>query len=111
MKNFLLLFKGGIDPDRNPAAFEKNMILWNQWIGGLANEGKVVGAERLASGGVLIKGRNKQVVDGPYTESKDIIGGYLLIHAQDQKTACDIAMGCPIYENDGAVEVREVVKM
>jgi hypothetical protein len=111
MKNFLLVFKGGIDPGKNPAAYESNMSLWNQWIGSLAAEGKVVGAERLASDGILIKGKSKQVVDGPYTESKDMIGGYLLINAPDQKTACDIAMGCPIYENDGAVEVREVVKM
>jgi hypothetical protein len=39
------------------------------------------------------------------------VGGYTLIEAKDLAQAAQLAGGCPIFEYDGLVEVRPVMKM
>jgi len=56
----------------------------------------------------LLKGA-KQITDGPYAESKEIVGGYLGIKANDLDEAIEIAKGCPIFDYDGSTEVREIL--
>ena len=51
------------------------------------------------------------MTDGPFAEAKDIVGGYTLIEARDLDQAVELSKGCPIFEVDGAVEVRPVMKM
>jgi len=46
------------------------------------------------------------VIDGPYTESKDIVGGYYLIQAATGAEALAIAQRCPHLANGGSVELR-----
>jgi hypothetical protein len=41
---------------------------------------------------------------------KDTIGGYITVESESYEKAVAIAKGCPILENDGYVEVREVIK-
>ena len=74
----------------------------------LAKEGRNSGGQRLTPGGAVLRGKTKQVSDGPYTESKEIVGGYLLIKAKDFAEAMTLAEGCPIFHYDGICEVREV---
>lgn len=54
----------------------------------------------------LIDGRIK---DGPFTETKEAIGGFYIIEAKSYDEAVEIAKGCPtlLYQG-GYVEVREV---
>src|SRR5881409_2350550 len=61
--------------------------------------------------GKLVKGKQKTVTDGPFAETKDIVGGYTLIEARDLDQAVELSKGCPIFEVEGAVEVRPVRKM
>jgi hypothetical protein len=56
---------------------------------------------------VRLKDGAAQVLDGPYAESREQLGGYLLIEAPDQATALDWAARCPGVRY-GAVEVREI---
>jgi hypothetical protein len=56
--------------------------------------------------GKVVWGQNKTVTDGLYEETKDIIGGYVLIQAEDLDEAADVAAGCPILEAGGCAEVR-----
>jgi hypothetical protein len=53
-------------------------------------------------------GSNQQISDGPFAEAKEIDGGYLAIKAADLIEAIEVAKGCPIFDNDGITEVREV---
>ena len=53
-----------------------------------------------------MKGKKKTVVDGPFAEAKDLVGGYLLVTADNLDDAAELARGCPILEVDGAVEIR-----
>jgi hypothetical protein len=41
--------------------------------------------------------------------NEDMIGGYVVIEANDYAAAVAVAKGCPILENGGAVEVREII--
>ena len=61
--------------------------------------------------GKLVKGKQKNVTDGPFAEAKDIVGGYTLIEARDLEQAVELSKGCPILEVEGAVEVRPVMKI
>ncbi len=51
------------------------------------------------------------VTDGPYAESKEVVGGFFIIAAKDYEEACKIAQGCPHLKHYGRVEVRQIDKM
>lgn len=51
------------------------------------------------------------MIDGPFAEAKDLIGGFTLIEARDLDHAVELAKGCPIFEFDGGVEVRPIRKL
>jgi hypothetical protein len=48
---------------------------------------------------------------GPFAEAKDVVGGYTLIEAEDLSEAVELSKSCPIFEVEGAVEVRPVMKL
>ena len=55
--------------------------------------------------------KGKVVSDGPFAEGKEIVGGYLIVNAADLDEAAEISKGCPIFKNNGEVEVREILSM
>lgn len=65
--------------------------------------------ESLRSEGVRIANRNgKRVrVDGPFAETKELLGGFFLLNCEDREQAIAIASQCPAAEW-ATVEVREL---
>jgi hypothetical protein len=114
MSKFLYLFRThgeGFKP-ASPEEMERMMKAWMDWIDGLRQAGHLVQTgERLQPSGKVLRGKAKAVTDGPYAESKDLVGGYLLVQARDLDEAAELAKGCPIFGIDGLVEVRPVVSM
>ena len=53
---------------------------------------------------------NRQVQDGPYADSKEPLGGYMIFDVEDLDTALDWAARCPAAAY-GAVELRPIHKM
>jgi hypothetical protein len=53
-------------------------------------------------------GPNQVVTDGPYAETKEIIGGYWIITAANYGEAVKLASTCPSLEFGSRIEVREV---
>ena len=51
---------------------------------------------------------NAAVTDGPFTEVKDILLGFIIVTARDLDDAVGIAGGCPIAIGGGSVEVRPI---
>ena len=51
------------------------------------------------------------ITDGPFAESKEIVGGYFIVKANSIDEAAAIAKGCPDFELGSSVEVREVMVM
>jgi len=110
MKDFLYLFRGG-NAGTTPEDRQRSMQRWRAWIEQLTKVGKFKGGFPLESGGKIISGANKVVTDGPFPESKEVVGGYLLVSAKDLAEAVELSKGCPIYTEGGAVEVRPIVEM
>ena len=59
---------------------------------------------------VRVDGGKRTVTDGPFTEAKEVIGGYYLIQVKSKDEAVEWAARCP-GASGGGVEVREVVDM
>jgi hypothetical protein len=111
MSQFVYLYRGG-EAGRSPERIEQMMQKWMAWFKQLADEGHIKDrGQPLERIGKLVKGKQKAVTDGPFAEAKDIVGGYTLIEARDLEQAVELSKGCPIFENEGAVEVRPVMKL
>ncbi|MBD0278116.1 MAG: hypothetical protein ICV51_03405 [Flavisolibacter sp.] len=111
MEKFMLIFQGGGNPNQSPEAMQAHMGKWMAWIDQLNKDGKFISGEPLTPGGKLVSGPNKAITDGPYTEGKEVVGGYFLVNANNYDEAVEIAKGCPDYEYGGSVQVRQVMKM
>ena len=107
----MLIFHGGMAGDQSPESMQSHMGKWMAWIDKLNSEGKYVAGEPLIPGGKLVSGKNKTVTDGPYTEGKEVVGGFFIINANSLDEATVIAKDCPDYELGGSVQVRQVMKM
>lgn len=92
----------------SPEEMQKNMEAWTGWINGLAEKGIFVSGEPLGKEGQVVTGKKKVVTDGPFAESKEVVGGYLVVNAGSLNDATEIAKNCPIYETGGTTEVREI---
>ncbi len=114
MSEFLLLFRGGdhAQLQDSPEKWQAHMQKWMQWMGGLQQEGKFLGAQPLQPTGKVVTGNKTVITDGPYMEGKEMVGGYLMCKANDYDEAVEISKGCPILEfEDGIVEVREIKEL
>lgn len=114
MEKFMYLFRGGETHVHNAKDSEevKTYIQsWMTWMQGLGQKGILAGGEPLQTIGKQINGKNKVVTDGPFIEGNEMVGGYLIVNAKDINEAVEIANGCPIFEEDGKLEVRPLQKL
>ena len=107
----MLIFQGGQLEGLSPEAMEAQMGKWMAWVERLNKEGRYVSGEPLLPGGKLVTGSKKTVTDGPYTEGKEVVGGYFVVNAGNMQEAVEIAKDCPDYEYGGSVQVRQVMKL
>ena len=95
-----------------PERAQQSMQRWMAWMRELEIQGHMKDrGQPLEAEGKVVKGDGKLITDGPYAESKDIVGGYTLVQAKDLTHAAELAKGCPIFERGGLVEVRPVMEM
>ena len=101
----------------SPAEMQKILEKYMTWTGGLPKAGKLDHGHKLKDGeGRVIgkfggeKGSKVTVTDGPYMESKEIMGGYWVINATDYDEAQALIMDCP-HLQFGTLEIRQVDEM
>ena len=94
----------------SPEQMQDNIKQWQDWIGGIAAQGKFVSTNRLGFEGKTLK-PNNIITDGPYAEVKEILGGYVIVKANSLDEAILLAQGCPILFIGGHVEVRNILQM
>ena len=58
---------------------------------------------------VSYKEGRRVVVDGPFTEAKEVVGGYYVINVKSREEAIEWAGKCPGARHGGGVELREVM--
>ena len=110
----MLIFHGGSDvaPEmRAPEAMQALMGKWFAWVEKLKKEGRYVSGEPLEPKGKFIAGPNKVVTDGPFAESKELVGGFFIVEAKNLDDAVTLCDGYPDFKFNGKVQVRPVQKM
>jgi len=108
MGKFLFIYRSNKDirESLSPEEMQKTHQKWQAWIAegfqkgwlldagnGLKTEGRVVNAKKV-------------ITDGPFVESKDVVGGYAIVQTDTIDAAAEFAKGCPILLMGGTVEVR-----
>ena len=112
-QDYMFLFIGGQEAMKtfSPEEMQQHMEKWTRWMASMQEQGIFKGGNPLEQGGKTISGREKLVHDGPFAEAKEVVGGYIMISASSLEEATEIGKGCPIFENDGRVEVRTIRPM
>ena len=100
----------GMSPEEMQKAIEKYMA----WGARLRTSGILIASDKLTDDpGRVMRGRNGQVrvTDGPYSETKEVLGGYYTIEAASYEEAMDRARDCPHLTYGGTIEVRQIDDM
>jgi hypothetical protein len=113
MKQFLLLLHEDIQQmsELSPKEMQKIINAHMNWANKLAETGHLISGDGLHEKGILITGKDSVVKDGPYMESKEIIGGYYLLQADDLQTVVELAKECPTHLFGGTTEIRPIMEM
>lgn len=109
--SYMLLFRGH-DWDRGKSREETERIMASvaAWFEGLQQQGVVRGGHPLAREGKFVSGHDRTVADGPFAESKEVVGGYLVVEVASLETATEIARKCPTLDHGIAIEVRPMLR-
>jgi hypothetical protein len=111
MSEFLFLVRGSNRLARSPDEMQKSMQKWVAWFKELNQKGVIKDpGNPLDASGKVVRGRGKDVHDGPYAEAKDVVNGYVIIDTATIDQAVDLSKSCPIFEDGGSVEVRPILK-
>ena len=95
----------------SPEQIQKVIQEYTAWGDALRREERLVGSAKLKDEGGRHMTRREErtrVVDGPYVEAKEVLGGYFTVRAAGYDEAVRIAEGCPHLKYGGRIEVREV---
>ncbi|HWW39391.1 YciI family protein [Pedobacter sp.] len=111
MKEFALIFRLNDTSDFKPSPEQMQERM--NWLGSIAAQNKLAdkGNTLLPIPGSAKTVRPDNVVtDGPYTEIKEFISGYIVVRVENIEEAVELAKSNPIFKIGGNIEVREVLK-
>ncbi|SFC00784.1 Uncharacterized conserved protein [Flexibacter flexilis DSM 6793] len=112
MKEFALIFRNSANPEAKPSAQQMQQLMtdWMNWMGSVAAQNKLADeGNRLSMSEAKTVRPDNVITDGPYTEIKEFINGYIIVRTADINEAVLIAQQCPILGIGGNVEVRAIV--
>jgi hypothetical protein len=108
MARFLFIYRGNPEAMAQlpPEEMQQHMQKWQTWIGEALQKGWMVDSgDALTPEGRVVKSA-KVVTDGPFVESKEVVGGFSIVQADSIAAAAELAKGCPGLLTGGKVEVR-----
>jgi hypothetical protein len=113
MAKYLLLLHGPPVHGEGPTPEELQRVaeMYRAWAGPLAAAGKMVDGFKLADEGGRSVSRGAGgvvVMDGPYTEAREVVGGLFVLEAASYAEAEEMARGCPALERGARLELRAV---
>ncbi|MDX1908202.1 MAG: YciI family protein [Bacteroidia bacterium] len=110
MQEFMMIFRMApvSSMETTPEQLQESVKQWQDWMGGIAAQGKYVSGSQLGFTGKTLKA-DGVVTDGPYAEVKEIVGGNIIVKAADLDEALELAQGCPILFVGGHVEIRDIM--
>ncbi len=99
----------------SPQEMQAVVEQYHAWGQRLAAEGRMTLGHKLRDGHAKVLRKESdglRVTDGPYAETKEVIGGFWIIEADDLADAVAVIDGCPhLEEGRGSLEVREIEVM
>ncbi len=107
---FMILFRStdwnkDLSLDEMRAVMDKTYA----WFDRLRQEGKLKAAQPLFAEGKIVAGRGQRnVTDGPFAESKETVGGYLMLNVNTMDEALEIAREWPLLDCGSSLEGRPV---
>lgn len=109
MPNYVLLLRDNPAQfaDISPAEMEAIIGRYAAWRQSIEDKGHVITGEKLKDGAGRVLRRGLPAADGPYTEAKEVMGGFFLISAANFDEASALAASCPHLEF-GSIELREI---
>lgn len=111
MKDFMLLFRQPSYDYTNASPNEMRILAkkWQDWGGSISAQGRLTSnGLRLSTEGKVLKAGGA-VTDGPFVETKEVLGSFIIVKAHDLDEATNLARGCPALEAGGSVEIRPVI--
>jgi hypothetical protein len=112
MAKFLFVYRGATDAmgKLSPEEMQQHMQKWEKWIGEALQKGWMLDpGDALTPEGCVVNAA-KVVTDGPFVESKEIVGGFSIVQADSARAAAELAKGCPGLLTGGKVEVRRLAE-
>lgn len=103
---YLVLSRGQWDKHLSAAEIQKAIDEFYVWYERLLKEGKIGPGQRLARAGKIVS--KNAVLDGPFTETKEIVGGYWFFLADSLEEAAKLAAENPCIACGLVLEVRPV---
>jgi hypothetical protein len=111
MSKFMLILH--TDPSKwkfdSPEEIQRIVEKYQAWSEKIRSSGRFVVSDKLKDEGgkvlTLQKGR-PSVVDGPYSEAKEVVGGYFTIRAESYEEAIELCRDCP-HLHYGRIEIRQ----
>ena len=106
MKEFMMIFIGadyeelGLSPEQ----LQERMGKWFSWGDKMKEQGILRGGEALTAKAKRLSGPERIESDGPFVESKELIGGYYTIAVDSIEEAVKVAQDYPDFDLDGTVE-------
>jgi hypothetical protein len=106
MNEYLLLSRGQWDADKSPQEIQAAIDAFYAWHAQLVAQGRFKPGQRLARGAKLVT--RSGITDGPFTESKEIVGGYWFVLAPSLEEAARIVAANPCLACGLAFEIRPI---
>jgi hypothetical protein len=108
MTDFMLLLSGEVKENPSLSLEEKQqeMQKYLHWLTNLKEKGIVKAGQPLGNSGTKIQNANGIITDGPFVETKEAIGGYFIVAAENLDAAAGVAKTCPHVIMGGSIEVR-----
>jgi len=104
----LLRKQPGTGPQQppSPEAMQQMFAAYDEWKEKFKDAILDIG-DALKSGGRVVTARG--VADGPFAEVKEVVGGYMVVTADDWNGAIEVVRACPASKTPGgSMEIREL---
>jgi hypothetical protein len=107
---YLCMYRGTGSQDKpSPAQMQEMFAAFNEWKEKFKDNILDMGTKLKSSGRVVTA---SGVTDGPFAEGKEIVGGFMVIAADDYDGAVAVVTAMPMMQMPGArVEIREMASM
>ena len=104
--DFLVLSRGKWDPTRTADEIQQAIDAFYVWYERLVSEGRAKRGQRLGTSGKVVS--RDRVTDGPFSETKEVVGGYWFIVAESLEEAATLASAHPCLPYGLSLEIRPV---